>query len=215
MARAFDEAVLLCSGRWAPTPWHGIQGPLAMPLLPQRASEGGGAQQAGGCRKEMGKSSQRRGSSGLAELPVCLVGGLPTLRAAQHLHGQVQKALGESSAPAKFGPAWLCLGVAVSCSMSPGLLVPVADVGGGLGGDAQTRLLPALSLVLWARLLSGSGMRNPPGAVGWSRQGVPPTWECLERATALHPWPARLARSSCDHCRLGWKTQRPFFRWEG
>ena len=77
MVRAFDEAVLLCSGRWAPTPWRGIQGPLAMPLLPQRASEGGVAQQAGGCRKEMGKSSQKRGSSGLAELPVCLWGGSP------------------------------------------------------------------------------------------------------------------------------------------
>ncbi|KAJ8792396.1 hypothetical protein J1605_019615 [Eschrichtius robustus] len=38
----------------------------------ERASKGGGAQQAGGYRMEMGKCSQRRGSPGLAEPPMFL-----------------------------------------------------------------------------------------------------------------------------------------------
>lgn len=70
----------------------------------------------------------------MAEPPVCLGGDHPTLWAAQHLHGQVQKALGESSALAKVGPAWPCLEVVVSCSVSPGLLVLVTDVGGRTWG---------------------------------------------------------------------------------
>lgn len=97
----------------------------------------------------------------------------PTLWAAQHLHGQVQKALGESSALAKVRPAWPCLEVVVSCSVTPGLLVLVTDVGGGLGGNAQTRLLPALSLALWARLLSGSGTRILLGLLGGPRRVSP------------------------------------------
>ena len=64
---------------------------------------------------------------------LCTCGDQPTEWGAQHLRGQVWKALGDSSAPARVGPAWLCLEAAVSCSVSPGLLVPVTDGGGTWG----------------------------------------------------------------------------------
>lgn len=202
-----------CSGRQAPTPWQGIPGPLPVPLLPQRAGKGGGTQQAGGYRMEMGKCSQRRGSPGLAEPPMFLRGpphptGWPPPSTSMDKSTRPWRKL--SSGLSRVYPA-LTVGSGVLQPVPETQFAPVTKVGERTRGRCTDKQAWRSGT---ARGTAAPRFRQAKFSCGyWVVQAghVPQLGGMWTGAARSHPWPARLLRSMCDHCRPGGKGPRDHF----